>query len=397
MRLRTANGKTQNVLSTANPYESPEKPRRHAVAQIVTVGVVLLIAAVFAGRYLRRIWIIDSLAVVDAARIEIAAPLSGRLSAVFVKENQRVRPGDLVARFSDPSLEAERRAADSAIAMARSRLDIALRNEPAPVVSPAEIAAARAQVDECDVAIRAAMNDEAAAQASLESAMSRRRRIESLVLDKAATVSEVDPAARDEAAARTAVVSAKGEVERLLAKRKGSLAAIAALEDKATGPVFKEALRRRDTEIAECRRLISEAEEARHRVDVRLAELEVRAERNGIVVNPPRHPGEVLAAGEPIVTLRDLVDPWVDLYVRVDRASIVFPGSKVDLTAKGFGSIRGVVDSFYPDVDVLPSPLRNPDRPQDRYARAKLRIDGGNVLGLSPGQVLQAKVIRAEH
>jgi HlyD family secretion protein len=397
MRLRTANGKTTNVLSTANPYESPEKPKSHVLARLVTFGVVLAVAALFGGRYLKRLWIIESVAVVEESRVEVGAPVAGRLAAVFVAEHEWVKPGDLVARFEDSAIEAERHAIDASLALARNRLELALRSDPAPPVSEAETAAATAQVDADDGAIRKAMMEEAAAREAVEAAAGRRRRIESLVLAKAATISEVDPAAREETAARSALASASGEVERLVAKRAGSQEIVEALQAKARGPLLEEARRRRDVEVADAKRTISEAREALRRLDVRRDQLDVHAARSGMVVAPPRKAGDVLSVGEPILVLRDPVEPWVDLWVRSDRAAIVFPGTKVDLTAKGAPPIRAVVDRFYSEVDILPPTLRNPDRPQDRYARARLRLDPGLAIGLTPGEVFQAKVIRAEH
>ncbi len=396
MRLRSLHASPQNVYSTTIPYESPERPRRRIVGQIVTMAIVLLLLAFFGGRYLKRIWKIDSIGIVRATTLEVSAPVAGRLLELRVREGDRVRPGDLVARLEDPALEADRRAADALIEASIERIALAEQRQVASPVSPRDFATAEAQVDADEAALRKARTEEETAFRLLALVEERRRRIEDLVLYKAATRSELDEAVHREETARGAATAAARETERLLTKRSQSDRILAAMRETASGPLFAESIRGREAEIAEAKRVWREAEDARRRLDVRLSLLEIRAARSGIVCEPPRHPGENLQAGETIARLSDPTDVWVELFVRSDRSAAVFEGTKVDLQGPASGTRRGVVENFFPEIDVLPLSVRNLDRPQDRFVRARVRLRGGNAAGLTPGQVLKASILRAE-
>jgi len=201
-----------------------------------------------------------------------AAPLiGGRIVEVRVNEGDSVKAGDTVAVLTQSSLPAAVEERRARLAMARARLADLERGSRAPELdrAAAELAAAEAEADR-------ATRDLA--------------RVEPLAKSGVVPAQELD---RATAAAATA------------ARRRD--AARAALELAREGS--------RADQIRSARAEVQSAEAMLKGANADLGELAVLASVDGVVLSRHADPGEVVAAGTPLVTIGEVGRRWVRVYL----------------------------------------------------------------------------------
>lgn len=208
---------------------------------------------------------------IDATEVEIAFRMPGILQRRPVEEGSVVKQGEVLAELDAREMEARvnRARATEQAALARLRdLESGYR--------PEEIAEARANV-ELARANSVFLADEAVRSAALfeSGALSRQRR------DKDATAAAV---------AREQMQAAEQRLRMLLAGYRGETVNAA----------------RAELELAR-------AELAAALVD--LEDLQARARFDGTVTREHAEPGETVAAGRPVLTVTDLAQAWVRVYI----------------------------------------------------------------------------------
>lgn len=217
---------------------------------------------------------------VEAVEIDVATRLAGRLQSVSVKEGDFVESGDRLARMDTASLEARLHEAEAQAERARIGVDTAER-----------------QVEERQSRIQTAEAVVRQREAELNAARKRLERTRQLVDRGSATPAQLD---EDEAAfegAQAAVSAAEAEVASaraaLGAARSGTVAANAEL---------------------------SAAQATVERIQSDLDEAVLRAPRSGRVQYRVAEPGEVLAAGGPVLNLVDLTDVYMTFFLPTAEA-----------------------------------------------------------------------------
>jgi len=212
---------------------------------------------------------------VDAPQAEVAAQVTGRVDTVLVREGDRVRKGQVLARLDSREREAILEQARANLVQAREALREADANlravQPGVAGAGADIARARATLDEAEsnfTRVRELARGEAASSQDLDNARARlmeaRAALESLTAGKA---------------------SAEGRVSVQLAA------------------------------AASARARVGVAEAAVHLAEVQLAQAEVLCPFDGLVVNRDLEEGEWAAPGTPVVTIEDTGRRWVRLDV----------------------------------------------------------------------------------
>jgi HlyD family secretion protein len=204
-----------------------------------------------------------------------AAPLiAGRVVEVRVTEGDSVRVGDTLALLTQSSLPAtvaERRAR---LAAARARLADLQRGSRAP-----ELQRAQADLE--------------AAEADVERTARDLTRIQPLARDGVVPAQELD---RAQAAATMA------------ARRRDAAKAVLALAQEGT---------RRD-QVQGAQAEVQSAEAMLRGASADLDELAVLAAVDGVVLARHADPGEVVAAGTPLVTVGEVARRWVRVYLPAD-------------------------------------------------------------------------------
>ncbi len=201
-----------------------------------------------------------------------AAPLvGGRVVEVRVEEGDSVQVGDTLALLTQatlPATVAERRAR---LAAARARLADLQRGSRAP-----ELERARA--------------DLAAAVAEVERTARDLARVQPLARDGVVAAQELD---RAQAAATTA------------ARRRDAAQAVLTLAEDGS----------RQDQVAMAAAEVQSAEAQLRGANADLNELAVLAAVDGVVLSRNADPGEVVAAGTPLVTVGEVARRWVRVYL----------------------------------------------------------------------------------
>jgi HlyD family secretion protein len=263
---------------------------------------------------------------------------AGRVQAVEVARGQVVEAGQILARL-DPSLEelvAAARAAEAAAAVAQVEL---VREGP----RDEDIRATAARV-------RAAQ----AAENLLRRDLERERRLLGQGVTTPALVGELE-----------------GQLERAVAERQS-------LEHQLRG--LREGARRPEIAGAEAR---ARAAQIAHEIEQkRLERYVLRAHEAGTVLDVHAEPGEVVAAGTPVISMADRARPFADVFVPQAELGGIDVGDaarvRVDAHAQTFG---GTVERISPKTEFTPRFLFSERERPNLVVRVRVRIeDSGGAL-----------------
>ena len=230
--------------------------------------------------------------IVTTHDIAIGPQIGGRVEKLLVKEGDAVTAQQLVAVITPAELEADRAYYEHTAARYEAEVQestAALRYQQKQTVD---------QIAHAEATLAATQSEQAGARADLERTKITLGRLAELAKAGLATQQQLDEA-------RTAHDAAQARVEALGKQMDAQRSSIALARDAAEQVAVKRSqLRTDEAELAA-------AGAQRAKADVRLAYAQVQAPKAGIVDVRVAHEGEVVAAGQPIVTLVDPDDYWV--------------------------------------------------------------------------------------
>jgi multidrug resistance efflux pump len=334
------------------PATPPANPMRKVI--LVALGLLLALFAyhVLADRYTPY----TSQARVETFLTQIAPEVAGDVQQVAVRDNARVRKGQLLFRIDPEPYELAVRSAEANLSVALQAAD----------VSVADVAAARAQIR----------------KQSVDLAASRQlgKIVTDLVSERALAATQGIRARADIGKTEADVIKARADLERAQA----SLGA----------PGFAN---------PKVRQAVAAVEQAR--LDLRNSE--VRAPADGIVTNLRLAPGQYVGPGQPLLSFLESGPRWISADLRENQLGNVEPGQDVTiaLDIKPGKLFRGKVHSIGWGVsqgDEAPSGqlsampadqgwLRDPQR---FPVRIQLLPDEGKDAGIEAGRSgAQANVI----
>ncbi|MBI4410346.1 MAG: efflux RND transporter periplasmic adaptor subunit [Gemmatimonadetes bacterium] len=309
-----------------------------AVVAVVATGTWLAI-----GRRGSRNDTLLASGTVEATEADLGFQVAGRLQAVAVQEGDPVSRGAELAWLDRSELEARRAAAVAQLEAARAQLaelERGFRSE--------ELAQGRA-------ALAAAERRLADARLDLE----RTRRLQEggavsrEALDKAETGFEVAQSQHDQAREQLRILQ--------------------------TGP--------RTERIAAQRALVRQAEAALAQADALLANALIRAPIDGVVTIRHREPGEIVSPGQPVLTLANLGDRWIRIYVREDRVGRVRLGQQATITTDSHPgrTYDGVVRFIASEAEFTPRNVQTTEERVKLVYAVKVAVAGDAAQDLKPG------------
>ena len=285
---------------------------------------------------------------VEAYLTDLGPRAGGRLVELTVREGQRVKAGDILARVVAEELDAavlrDQAGYESADAK-RLELDRGTRAE--------EIAQGEARVRD--------------AQAALKLADENLRRTRSLAADRVLSQAEMDRVTAERDRAEAAL--------NLQAKALAELKAGARLEQRQGGQ-------------AEARKALAVLRQSK----VQAGFTEVRAPFDGIVTHRLREPGSVITAGQPVLTLARLDQLWVRVYLPQTLQSQVRLGAPVTILTGDNRSLEATLDELGSESEFTPKMVESREERVNLVYPARVNIPQGWDKGLVPGAAVDVRL-----
>ncbi|ANN76406.1 HlyD family secretion protein [Bordetella flabilis] len=342
--------------STAGPAASPAPaqaaapavsadPARKAVRWVVLLILLSLAWYLLADRFTPY----TQQARVQAFVIPVAAEVSGRVTRVYVRNNQDVQAG---APLFDVDPEHYRIAVDRA----RAELESTRR----------QIGAGTAGVDAAQASLRAALANETRARQDSG-------RLERLYRDDRGTVSlrrlEMARAGLEQATSQ--VSAARAEVQRAREQEGG-----------------------RDEDNAKLRSAAAALEKA----ELDLANTQVRARSAGLITDLRTDTGQFAAAGAPVMTLIAIHDVWINADMTENNLGYVEPGTPVGIVLDALpgrilaGHVRSVGYGVSVGLNTAPGNLPMVQNSRD-WLRPAQRFPV--IVEIKPGELATFRGVRA--
>ena len=317
--------------------------RTKAIPIALAVVVVAVAAWLLLLRGRGNAGALDASGTVEATDAQLGFELAGRIDTILVHEGDVVNAGQLLARLDRTELSARRQQAAAQLAAARALL------------TELERGSRSEEVQQGRDALAAANQKLADAQRDLD----RTRRlfdggaVSREALDKAQLAFDVAQSQRDQAAQ--------------------------ALQLLEVGP--------RPERIAAQRATVASAEAAVRQMDAMLANSEIRAPFDGVVSVKDREIGETVSAGAPVLTVTNMNDRWVRIYIPETRIGAVHLGQNATISADTYKgrSYGGAVSFIASEAEFTPKNVQTQDERVKLVYAVKVRITGDSTYDLKPG------------
>jgi multidrug resistance efflux pump len=313
---------------------------------------------------------------VDANQIVVSPQIEGRISKLLVDEGTPVKQGDLIAVLDPSELEAEERAAAATIASMRSQVSANEYTQKSTKGSTAsDVANTQAQLQSSRAQL-------AQAEATLARVESDSRRTIGLAMAGVASEQEKVQAEQNLKAQQASVDSLKEQVTAAQA----TLNSAVARTNQATAAASTVASTRAQMENA-----IAQLNEA----EVRLGYTKIYAPVTGTVLVRAAREGEVVNAGQAIVTVVDFSDTWVRAAIPETDADHIGYGDTLTIRLPGGTEVPGKV--FYKAAEADFATQRDVGRRKRDIRTLVLKVRLDNPKGAYvPGMTAEVLVPAAQ-
>jgi membrane fusion protein, multidrug efflux system len=320
---------------------------RNGLSGRASPRLVLLVAALcLAGWIGYKFWWGLSHVTTDNAQIEghivpVSPRVGGFVVEVKVADHQAVQAGDLLARIDDRDYRAK-------LAQAEADLELAV----AAAGSQGHVGQAAAQVSAARATAAAARSGIEQAIANADKAQKDLDRIRALVEKKMMSPQALDAA---EAAARASLAQVRGSRESALS---------AGEQVTASGAALRAALAK-----------VEAARAARDLAANQLADTRIAAPASGIVSNKSVEPGQLVQAGQPLLSVVPIDDIWVTANLKETDLRDVKPGAPVEMDVDAYPGLKveGKVESVSPATGARFS-LLPPDNATGNFTKVVQRV-----------------------
>ena len=322
---------------------------------------------------------------VDSNQVIVSPQIAGRLSKLLVDEGTQVKQGDLIALIDPAELEAQAKAAAAMIDSLRSQVNASQATRTATQGSTSSnVANAQARLQ----STRAQL---AQAEATLVRVQSDSKRTIELAASGVASEQERVQAESNLKAQQATVQALKDQVSASEADLN------AAIANTHQAHAAESTVRSMQGQLANSEAQLKEAE-------VRLGYTKIYAPVSGTVSVRAAREGEVLNAGQPIVTIVDLGDTWVRAAIPETEADHIGLGDTLRIQLPGGTTTPGKV--FYKAAEADFATQRDVSRRKRDIKTIVLKVRLANPRGAYvPGMTanvliskdqLNGKVVNAE-
>lgn len=247
---------------------------------------------------------------VDVRQVILAFRVPGKIETIAVEEGDRVAAGDIVGTLEKADYSDQ-------LTLARAKVDAS-----AAVLSMLEDGSRPEDIERAKAAV-------AQAEAALELARTIR--------DRQAVL-----AGRDIASHQAHEAAQAGFDEAAAALRQAEAMLALALE----GP--------RSGDISQARAALAADRATLSIAQRRVADTELHAPSDGVILTRVREPGSIVASGEPILTLALTSPVWVRTYVNEPDLGRIAPGMVAEIHTDSGGRYRGQIGFISPVAEFTP-------------------------------------------
>ncbi|KAA8998844.1 HlyD family secretion protein [Affinibrenneria salicis] len=292
---------------------SPERqrPGKKPLIILALVVVIMLVVALWFWLTTRNIETTDD-AFTESNAVTIAPKTSGYVTQLRVKDNQRVKQGDLLVVIDPRDNTAQRDQAQAQLGLAIAQLHQAQAAlDLAKVQYPAQKDQALAQMEKAQANLLNAQEDD-----------KRQRGVD----PRATSQRNIDAAGAQLRSARAELASAKAQVE---------IASQIALQ-----------IRQQETAVEARRQQVEQAQAQLNTANLNLAYTEVRAPYDGFITRRNVQVGSLVQAGSSLFSLVS-PDVWIAANFKESQLQRMRPGNRVDISVDAWPDLKlqGHVDS----------------------------------------------------
>jgi HlyD family secretion protein len=311
-------------------------------AIIIIIIVLLLLAGggwwTWRTYYTGKTGAIQATGTIEGTDVNLSAKNSGTIQTLTVNEGDAVVQGQVVAVLSRNDLVAQRDQDALAVTTAQANLDNLVSGARAQ-----EIAEGQASVNIAQANYNKAVDDLARNQPLYQSGA-----VSKEVLDQSQTAVEVDKGQLDSAQAAFSLLQAGNRPD-----------AIAAAQD----------------EVKQSQAVLQSAQAV-------LNDLNVVSPINGTVLTKNYEQGEFVQMGSPIVTLVNLDDLWIRVYIPTDQLPSIKLGQQVLFTVSGLQKVfAGTVEEINSQGEFTLKTIQTEEERANVVFGVKIKIDKeGGVL-----------------
>jgi len=343
-----------------------------AIFVVLFVGVAAL---VFYGQWRERTAELYYSGTIEATESNLAFQVNGRVQRVLVDDGQQAEKGQLLAELDRAEFESRRAQAEANVRQAQENLGklralLSLYNETLPADvsrARANVAALRSRVHELESGHRTqevaqARRSFEAARLTMENAKKDKIRYDKLYAKKIVSEKERDvmqlryeTALKNYQKAKEALSLfkegfRKESIEAARAKLAEGLAALR----QAKSNLQKITIAEQDVKAAMAR--VEAAKAALSLADTQLKYTQLRAPFNGIITSRDIEPGEVVTPGREVISIADLSEVDLKVFVGEEEIGRVKPGQKVSVKTDTFPdkTYEGHVSYISPEAEFTP-------------------------------------------
>jgi len=380
------------------------------------LAVGLLVAAVFLVAYYFRHQKDDTVlrasGTIEATDVDVSFQIAGRVTEVLAVEGQPVKAGEVLARVAADEFKERvhqiEAALDAAVSQVRQQeKTIQLRRDTVE----GQIAQARSQAEASRVVaervregsrpqeIRVAEAELSQAEAVLVQRRSDYERISGLVKEGVVAKAQLDAA---EAALRSAESARDASSQRLALSKEGArrqdIAEAQAQLERAQAGVNVAEAGRRDVDVQIAALASAQAMEKQLRsqletVKTQLSYTEIRSPMNGVVLTKNVEAGEFVNPGTPVVTIANIDELWMNIYIPETQTGLVKLGQEVRVSVDSFPkeAFMGKITFVSSESEFTPKTILTEEERIKLVYRAKVALENTQQR-LKPGMPADAEI-----
>ncbi len=371
---------------------------------------------------------------IEGEEVVVASEVSGRIVEMLVERGDDVEAGDVLVRLDDAVLQSQRTEAQAGVSAAEAHLARVLSGARAEEIAVARAALSQAQSQqdgaaEAVVNAREAISNPLSLDAEIVSARTQVRLAEQDVEMAEANLAETELKHGVYAeqggdvertwdlqlrASRAALAQAQAKLQgarnylgALLAMRENPLSLQAQLHGAETQSHLAEAgvkaaqaaldeLEAGATaeEIATAEAQVRQAEAAVRLIDAQITRLTLTAPMGGIVTSRSSKAGETATAGLPLLTIANLTDVKLTIYIPETRVGHVRVGQQVEVQVDSFPErvFLGEITSIAGEAEFTPRNVQTQEERVNLVFAVKVQIPNPDDL-LKPGMPADATIL----